>query len=278
KLEANNRVFLDQLTFGEHVDSPSATKLPVLLAVALLKNSRGEIDVNLPVSGSLNDPQFSVGGVIGPVIINLLTKAATAPFSLIAAAFGGNSEQLGYVEFAPGSAALPESQKSKLTSLAKALADRPALRLDVIGRADPARDTDGLRNARFEAKLRDEKVRELVRAGGPVDASKVTIDAAERLTLIEKIYSDGKLPDKPRNFLGLAKSIPAPEMEQHIRAAIKVGPEDLRALAQQRATIVRQQLEADAKIDPSRMFLVEPKLNAEGIKDGGATTRVDFSL
>ena len=278
KLEANNRVFLDQLTFGDHIDSPTATKLPVLLAVALLKNSRGEIDVNLPVSGSLNDPQFSVGGVIVRVILNLLTKAATAPFALIAAAFGGNSEQLGYVEFAPGSAALIDAQKDKLTSLAKALADRPALRLDVIGRADPARDTDGLRNARFDAKLRAEKVRDLVRGGGPVDASKVTVDAAERPALIEKVYSDEKLPDKPRNFLGVAKSIPPAEMEERIRAGIQVGPEDLRALAQERATAVRQQLEADAKIDSSRVFLVEPKLNADGIKDGGATTRVDFAL
>lgn len=58
KLQADNQVFLDQLTFGERVESPEATKPPVLLAVSLLKNARGEIDVNLPISGSLDDPQF----------------------------------------------------------------------------------------------------------------------------------------------------------------------------------------------------------------------------
>jgi len=106
QLKADNHLFLDQLTFGERVESPTATKLPVLFAVSLLKNRRGEIDINLPVSGSLNDPQFSIGGIIVRVIINLLTKAITAPFSLLAAAFGGG-EELGYLEFPAGNHAPP---------------------------------------------------------------------------------------------------------------------------------------------------------------------------
>ena len=101
KLQASNHLFIDQLTFGDKVESPTATKLPVLLAVSLLKNTRGEIDINLPISGSLDDPKFSVGGIIVQVIVNLLAKVVTAPFALLAAAFGGG-EELGYVEFAPG--------------------------------------------------------------------------------------------------------------------------------------------------------------------------------
>ena len=137
KLAANNHLFLDQLTFGDKVESPTATKLPVLLAVSLLTNSKGEIDINLPISGTLDDPKFSVGGIIIQVIVNVLTKVVTAPFTLLAAAFGGG-EELGYIEFAPGAAALKDDQTKRLDTLAKALSDRPGLKLDIIGRVEPA--------------------------------------------------------------------------------------------------------------------------------------------
>ena len=94
----------DQLTFGARVDSPTATKLPVLLAVALLKDRHGVIDIELPISGSLDDPEFSMGGLIIRVIVNLITKVVTAPFALLGALAGGGGEQLAYVEFAPGRA------------------------------------------------------------------------------------------------------------------------------------------------------------------------------
>ncbi len=163
KLQASNHLFLDQLTFGEKVDSPTATKLPVLLAVSLLKNTRGEIDLNLPISGSLNDPKFSVGGVIVQVIVNLLAKIVTAPFALLASAFGGG-EELGYVEFAPGAATLSAAQSQRLDTLAKALNDRPGLKLDIVGRVEPSADTEGVRRAKYEAKLRAAKMRQLTRA------------------------------------------------------------------------------------------------------------------
>ena len=105
---------LNQLTFGDKTNSPDATKLPVLLAVALLKDSRGNIDINLPISGSLDDPEFSVGGIVVRVVLNMVVKAVTSPFSLLASAFGGG-EELSYVEFAPGSAALTEIPSSAST-------------------------------------------------------------------------------------------------------------------------------------------------------------------
>ncbi|MFQ6686307.1 DUF748 domain-containing protein, partial [Bordetella pertussis] len=145
-LQASNRVVLNQLTFGDKTDSPDAVKLPVLLAVALLKDSRGNIDINLPISGSLDDPQFSVGGIIVRVLVNLVVKAVTSPFTLLASAFGGG-EELSYIEFDPGSAALTPEAESRIETLAKALNDRPGLKLDVAGRADPASDEEGLRQA-----------------------------------------------------------------------------------------------------------------------------------
>jgi uncharacterized protein involved in outer membrane biogenesis len=278
KLQASNHLFIDQLTFGEKVDSPTATKLPVLLAVSLLKNTRGEIDLNLPISGSLNDPKFSVGGVIVQVIVNLLAKIVTAPFALLASAFGGG-EELGYVEFAPGAATLSAAQSQRLDTLAKALNDRPGLKLDIVGRVEPSTDTEGVRRAKYEAKLRATKMRQLTRAGGEsVDPAKVTISAEERPALIGAVYSDEKIPDKPRNVIGVAKTIPAAEMEQLILKNLAATPDDLRALATDRAAAVRNHLENTGKVSRERLFLVEPKLTAEGIKDKGAPTRVDFSL
>lgn len=278
KLAANNHLFLDQLTFGPKVESPTATKLPVLLAVSLLTNTRGEIDINLPISGTLDDPKFSVGGIIIQVIVNVLTKIVTAPFSLLAAAFGGG-EELGYVEFAGGSATLAPEQTKRIDMLAKALNDRPALKVDIIGRVDPAVDTEGARKAKLDSKLRAAKVRQSVRGGGEsVDPSKVTLTEQERSALIAAVYDDEKIPDKPRNLIGIAKNIPAPEMEAMIVTNLAVTPEDLRALANQRATVVRNRLESEGKVPRERLFLVEPKLDAGDIKDSGAKTRVDFSL
>lgn len=202
----------------------------------------------------------------------------TAPFSLLAAAFGGG-EELGYIEFAPGSSTLAAAQTHRLQTLAKALNDRPGLRFDIIGRVDPAADTDGILRDKYEAKLRAVKVRQMVRAGGEsVDASKVSIAAEERPALTAAVYADEKIPDKPRNFIGMAKTVPAAEMEALIRASLAVTPEDLRALANQRASAVRNYLESEGKISRERLFLVEPKLNSDGITDQGAKTRVDFSL
>ncbi|KND58086.1 putative exported protein [Candidatus Burkholderia verschuerenii] len=114
KLSANNHLFIDQLTFGDHVDNTTATKLPVRLAISLLKNSRGEIDVNIPISGSLDNPEFSIGGLIWQAFLNLVQKAVTAPFTLLAHAFGGGSgEDLNYIEFDPGSANLNDAAQKE---------------------------------------------------------------------------------------------------------------------------------------------------------------------
>ena len=131
KLAADNRLFIDQLTFGDKVESPDATKLPVNLAIALLKNNRGEIDLNLPISGSLDDPDFSVGGLIVKVIVNLFVKAVTSPFALLGSMFGGG-EELSNIEFGPGRASLGDAATKRLESLAKALTERDSLKLEAV--------------------------------------------------------------------------------------------------------------------------------------------------
>ncbi len=275
QLNANNHIFIDQLTFGDHVDNNTATKLPVRLAISLLKNSRGEIDVNLPVSGSLSNPEFSVGGLIWHAVLNLLEKAVTAPFSLIANAFGGSGEEMGYVEFDPGSATLSDAADKKLDTIVKALADKSSIRIDLIGRVDPAVDGPGLRAQYVERAVKQQKIKDVVGNGESVDLSTVTVDPKEYDKYLTKAYKAADFK-KPRNFVGLTKSLPDDEMKAAMAANAPIDDASLRQLAQQRAQAVQQYFEG--KIDSSRVFVVAPKLHADGIKDKGATTRVDFGL
>ncbi len=275
QLNADNHLFIDQLTFGDHVENDTATKLPVRLAISLLKNSRGEIDVNLPVSGSLSNPEFSIGGLIWHAVLNLLQKAVTAPFSLIAHAFGGSGEELGYVEFEPGSAQLTEDDNKKLDTIVKALGSKPSIKMDLIGRVDPKLDEPALRARYVDRLVKQQKIKDVVGNGQSVDLSGVTVDPKEYDKYLTKAYKSADFK-KPRNFVGLTKSMPDDDMKSALAANAPIDEASLRQLAQQRAQSVQQYL--DGKIDSSRVFIVAPKLDADGINDKGATTRVDFGL
>ncbi|WP_088142398.1 DUF748 domain-containing protein [Achromobacter xylosoxidans] len=275
-LQATNHVVLNQLTFGDKTNSPDATKLPVLLAVALLKDSRGNIDINLPISGSLDDPEFSVGGIVVRVLLNLVVKAVTSPFSLLASAFGGG-EELSYVEFAPGSAVLTEDSQQRIDTLTKALTDRPALKMDISGRADPKTDMEGLRQAWVDGKIRAAKAAATTPRGKKPNPAGVEVSGAERVKYLEEVYDDTDIKDKPRNFIGMSKSVPAAQMEEMLRSVAPVGDDQLRQLADARAQAVYEKLQAQEGL-ADRVFIVAPQLDTDGIKDEGQPSRVDFSL
>ncbi|MEM5311262.1 DUF748 domain-containing protein [Paraburkholderia sp. JHI869] len=275
QLTANNHIFIDQLTFGDHIENDTATKLPVRLAISLLKNRKGEIDVNIPVSGSLSNPEFSLGGLIWKAVLNLIAKAVTAPFTLLANAFGGGGEDLGYVEFAAGTATLTDADQKKLDTIVKALDDKPSIKIDLIGRVDPAVDTPALREQYVDRLVRLQKVKDTVGNGESVDTSQVKVDDKEYEKYLTKAYKDSDFK-KPRNMVGFTKTLPVDDMKQALADHAPVDDATLRNLAQQRAQAVQQYFEG--KVDPSRVFIVAPKLDAKGIDDKGATTRVDFGL
>ena len=273
KLTATNQIFLDQLTFGDKVDSPDAVNLPVQLAVSLLKNSRGEIDLRLPVSGTLDDPEFSIFGLVLKMFFNLIGKAITSPFALLGSALGGSGEELSQLALAPGSAQPGEAQQGKLKTLAQALVDRPTLKLDVIGRADPASDLDGLRQVALDNAVRAQKLKAMIARGEDAPSLEdIEVGADEYPALLEKAYKAADFK-KPRNMIGLTKDLPAPEMEALMRANVKVGDAELRALAQQRAQAVREWLAGEGAVPGERIFMLEPKVEAAG--EGG---QVQFSL
>jgi uncharacterized protein involved in outer membrane biogenesis len=281
KLSAENKIILNQLTFGDKIESPTATKLPVLLAVALLKDRNGVIDVDLPISGSLDDPQFSVGGIVLRIIINIITKAVTAPFSLIASAFGGGSgEELSYIQFADGRANLDQPEQAKIATLAKALNNRPALKLEINGRFDPASDLDGLKRFIVERKVKAQKLKDLARKGqAPRSVDEVQVDKSEYPQYLKSAYGDESFP-KPRNLIGLAKDLPVPEMEALMIQHTQVSDDDLRQLASQRAQTVRDALLATGQVSADRLFIVaaKPFTSEERAKLKGKPNRVDFAM
>lgn len=278
KLVAQNDVRIEQLTFGDHVDGPNVTKLPVMLAVSLLKDRNGTINLNLPISGSLSDPQFSIGGIIMRVFVNLIVKAVTSPFALISSMFGNDSAgELSYIEFEPGSSELTDDIRKKLDTLGYALHQRPALKIDVMGRADPAVDDAGLRKEILNGKMRALKRKDLIEKEGQPSAKDRELNDAERAKYMEKVYKDEKFK-KPRNMVGLSKSLPPEEMQKLIVDNTTITEDDLRNLAQRRADLVRNYLQDQSIISADRIFLIAPKLTAEGIKDKGPTSRVELTL
>jgi len=274
QLTADNRLFIDQLTFGDKVDSPDATTLPVNLAISLLKNNRGEIDLNLPISGSLEDPQFSIGGLVVKVIVNLFVKAVTSPFALLGSMFGGG-EELSNIEFAPGRVRLDEAAGKKLEALAKALSERDGLKLEITGRADPEIDKEGVKRVAIDRAMREEKRKDIQKKSGEELALRdVDITPGEYADYLRRVYRAAKFP-KPRNLVGLQKDLPVEEMEKLLLANTPSTADDLQRLANRRAEVVQSWLVEQGKIPSERLFLLSPKVEAD---DKGKASRVDFSL
>ena len=187
-LKAENGFYVDQLTLGDWNNSPDATKLPVKLAIALLKDRNGRIALDIPVTGRLDDPKFRIGPVIWQVVENLLVKAATSPFSLLGAAFGGGDE-LSYVNFDPGQFEIPTNEAVKLNKLATALYERPALTLEITGSVDPARDSYLIAQHKLEQELKSTWVKEQTDAGKPtVPLDQVTLQPSDFTRLLKKKY------------------------------------------------------------------------------------------
>jgi uncharacterized protein involved in outer membrane biogenesis len=253
QLTASNKLVLHQLVFGEKVDG-APNSWPVKLAVALLADRNGVIDLDLPVSGSLNDPQFSLAPVIFKLIFNLVAKAITSPFSLLAGAMAGGGDDLGTVAFAPGSAVLAQPARESLDKVAKALADRPALKMTVIGTASLDAERDAMRRERLRALVLAEKRRAMVLSGAGQAASSVgAVGDEEYPALLKDVYKRAEIP-KPRNLIGMARDLPPTEMEGLLLVQIPANDEVIRELAVQRGVAVRDYL-AGRGIIAERLFL-----------------------
>ncbi|HNJ36593.1 MAG TPA: DUF748 domain-containing protein [Nitrosomonas sp.] len=261
QLSAENKIFLDQLKIGEKVDSPDAVSLPLDLAISLLKNRKGEINLRFPVSGSINDPQFSISGVVWEAFINLISKALTAPFALLGS-FLGDGEELAEITFPSGYATLEPEAINHLQSLADALIDRPELKLEITGYADPLNDYETLKQVLLDRKVKTQKLSETVNKGQSVDLlDEIKLDDAEYARYLEIVYKASDF-EKPKNMIGLSKSLPVDEMKQLILTNTKVSDEALNELAEKRASVVFHWLIEQGGVPSERVFVLGTHLES----------------
>ncbi len=284
KLDSKNRVVLDQLTLGDRVESPDALKLPIKLALAVLKNREGQIIVELPVTGNIDDPQFDLGAVVASALKGLLTKIVTAPFAFLGDLFKGEGERI-YVEFDKGSWKAGKEAEEKLKTLAKALYERPEVEVEIEGSADPEGDATELKRAAVMEMLKRQKLAEMEKKKQPLPhIEDLQIEPGERERLLRMAYNaelvrEGK--KEPPGILSRVGSMlplvgkgevypPAAEMEAYLMGRVQVTNEDLRALALRRATAVKDLILVSGTVGPERIFLTEPDISGGG---GGAEGR-----
>jgi hypothetical protein len=285
KLTAAQHFVIDQLELGDRVESPDAVHLPLKIAVALLRDRNGVIDLNLPMTGSLDDPHFSIWPLVWKVLVNVIVKAATSPFALLGHLVGGG-EHMNMVEFPAGSAALDKPAQDQLAALAKALQQRPQLKLDVPIVFSKTLDGAQLARAQLQQEL-------LARVAGtregkrhPDTAGEVALADPQQhfKLLVEQFHADlGKGVPLPPSAVAVAdakrKETPPykaaiSELDAALLAHLQPQPGDLDALGKERAENIQHALLAAGQIDPGRVFIV----NAAPKPDSGETVKAELAL
>ncbi len=262
KLTAENKLVIDQLTLGEPVESPNAVSLPLGLAIALLKDANGVINIDLPLSGSLDDPEFSIWGLVGDALLNLLTKIVSSPFQALAS-LAGSDMDFSTVEFVPGSAELNEQQKQKLDKLAKALSERPNLKLEVKGIAYVQQDWPAMQEDALLDQLKKIKQQELLRDGKKVNLEDIKLSEDEYQDLLSDLFI-AKFPELgKRNLLGTPKLIGREDEDFYEVAKNKMASiiapnrHKLKELAITRSRNIVRHVVQQGGIDIARVFVLD---------------------
>ena len=270
KLDADHRIVIDQLQWGGASTSKQRVGWPIRLATALLKNRDGVIRINLPVTGSLNNPDFHIASIVWMMLVHLLEKAALAPFDLIGKLFAG-AAQAQYVAFEPGSAALPHAAAASLAALAHALAERPALRVDIPAGPAGRDDARAIENEHIDALA-------LARVSASPPGGFASLKLPEQLRALARLYRArlGKRPRYPVHLpappalpgkatAGKAAAPPSKRavrergeirwLRQQLRPTVRPDPGTLAALGLARAENVQQALLAHGGLSAQRIFI-----------------------
>jgi len=254
-LEAENLVHVDQLTFDEKTNSPEATSLPIPLVVGLLKDRKGQIEIDMPIRGNLNDPDFKYGKVVISTLLNLLTKVVASPFSLMGKLVPGggeNGDDLQFIEFRPGTTSLTDEEMKKFEILETALDERAGLRLDIKGTFDTILDRAALQTMKLRAQLFEMSGKPRGTTGSDSDS----LSPKEEQRLVEKLYARLPPPD-PTSTPAESAQPTIEEMKQRVAAAILISEAELEALARQRAEAVRNRLLESGRLTEERVVLID---------------------
>jgi outer membrane protein OmpA-like peptidoglycan-associated protein len=255
KLKASNTVHLNQITLGAHVKGPEALDLPLPFALALLQDGDGKIELDLPVQGNIDDPNFSVGSIVMNAFTSLLTKTITSPFSVLGALIGSSSQDMSNFAFAAGKADIDPAQHAQLQALAEALNKRPALTLEIKGVVDQTPDRSAMQTRKLEKRLGEDRERtreELVRRWLTPEQAKALDaigDSAERIV----------------------------QTEAALRKAIPVTPLEFSTLANQRAQNLAGWLASEGKVAEDRLFVINPAITDSGANEK-TTVASEFGL
>jgi uncharacterized protein involved in outer membrane biogenesis len=266
KLNIEDKVRLDRMYLGDKVESPDATHLPVKLGLAILRDRKGVIELEVPVDGSLDDPDIHYGRMVWKAVLNVLGKVITSPFTLLSKMFG-SGEDLSAMTFPAASSVVPAAEQKKLETLAKALVERPELRLEIEGSTD-ASDAQVLRQRGLETLLRQLKwtARKIKTPATPEEE---VLEPSEREQWLRVAFDKAFPPPKG------AKVEPPPiaEVEQRVLETVPADPNALRLLAKARNQASLELLLRGGQVEASRIFEVE---GSEAARAGGA--KVYFSL
>lgn len=274
QLKAENKVVVEQLQLGEKVDSPDAVSLPLKLAIALLKDVDGKISIELPVTGDLNNPQFSVMPIVWQTLRNLIVKAAAAPFKMIGGLVsGGSSEDLGTVSFAPGSSDLSQDAEGALVKLSQALKERPALRLEIEGTAAASSDGPLIAEQRLEREYQYNYYKMLQRRGDkvPAQASLLAVPEDEKGALLEGIYRTRLKTQPPAVWNDLGKEERTAKMRADVIKFWSASDLLLRQLGQERASSIKDYLVDKGQLADDRVYFVDANLG-KAESDGRVVT------
>jgi hypothetical protein len=188
-LQAENKIQVDQFTLGARNNSPDATSLPLKLGVALLKDGDGRIELDVPLKGRLDDPEFSLGPIVLKVVINMVVKAATSPFKLLGSLVGGGGDEMSFLQFNPGATSLTEGELDKLNKLTAALVKRPALNLEIEAAVDPVLDRHALAQQKLSAQIKARRLQELrVKGRAPESFETFHIEPEDRERLLRVAF------------------------------------------------------------------------------------------
>ena len=251
KLTGSNRFRFKRFVLGDRVDSPDAPGVPIKLALSLLQDGEGNMDLDVPVQGNLDDPGFRIGGVIMQAVIGVFRNILTAPFSIIGSVFGGG-EDVSTVPFEPGRAELGEIARQNLATVARALKERPGLRIDLTGRVNPEADRIAVTERRVQSRIKGLKFSDLEQAGkAPAHIRDVEFaDKEEYLKYLGQAY----LALHPKTDPGALQTLPEQDLEKGIREAVTVPDHDLKALADQRTAVVQTYLIKELGVSPEQVF------------------------
>lgn len=267
ELNATNNLHIEQFELGEKVDNPKAIDAPIDFAIALLKDMNGVINLDVPLTGSLNDPQFDFGGIVGDALLNVITKTITSPFQAIASLLGTDAD-LSAVQFSKGSGELSEWQKPKLNNLAKVLRERAILKVEIRGTAFESDDWEELSEIALTERLKTLKSEELNRKNKQkILPEYVELDDADAQRLLAQEFA-AKFPQLVKKSFWGGFELANPEMgefytvaKQTLAQAIPVDQKRLAKLAAQRAQVVAKYLVQEGGVPNERVFILDIAVN-----------------